>query len=227
MSYYRDFTLRGLNTSKYAHLKLLLFWPIYGLTFWFAERGLNVTYHAVHCALDDRIPFCEYFIVLYLFWFVFIFGFIAYSLLTDIPAFKRYMWFVIVTYIITMTVYLVYPTKQDLRPAVMEHSNAFTWVVSLIYSFDTNTNVCPSLHVIGGMAVVYGAWNSRRFGTPGWRAAFLTTAILISLSTLFVKQHSAVDLLCAFGVCLIAWPFAARMERRDTAACLQLEAEAE
>ena len=45
-----------------ADRRLLLFWPAYFLSFFLLElssKGREL--HLVHCALDDRIPFCEWF----------------------------------------------------------------------------------------------------------------------------------------------------------------------
>ena len=36
-------------------------------------------------------------------------------------------------------------------------------------------------------------------------AAILVVAILICLSTVFVKQHSILDVLCALPVCALGW----------------------
>ena len=65
------------------------------------------------------------------------------------------------------------------------------------YAFDTNTNVCPSIHVIGAVACLAAGWHSRRFGTPLWRAVFTVITVLICLSTVFLKQHSAPDVFAA------------------------------
>ena len=55
---YRQFRLSRLNTPQFRHLKLLLFWPLFGLGFLFVERYYPVAhYYAMHCALDDLIPF--------------------------------------------------------------------------------------------------------------------------------------------------------------------------
>ena len=37
------------------------------------------------------------------------------------------------------------------------------------YEFDTNTNVCPSIHVIGSVAILLCAWYSKHFRSTGWR----------------------------------------------------------
>ena len=67
---YREFRLSKLNSPEFKHVKLLLYWPVYGLLFLFVERFYQPeAYYSMHCALDDLIPFCEYFIVPYLLWF--------------------------------------------------------------------------------------------------------------------------------------------------------------
>lgn len=203
---YRQFRWSKRNTPEFSHLKLLLFWPLFGLLFALAERGgLPLTYHPIYVPVDDRIPFCEYFLPFYLFWFLFLSGMVAYTLFFDIPAFRKMMWFTILAYSATMLIYFLYPTCQELRPTEFARDNAFTRFIRWFYVFDTNTNVCPSLHVVGSFSAVVGAWYSRRFSTPGWRAAFLLAAALICVSTVFLKQHSVVDVLAALPLCAAAW----------------------
>ena len=48
------------------------------------------------------------------------------------------------------------------------------------------------------------AWNSRHFHTPGWRIIFGAVTILISMSTVFLKQHSVLDVFAAVPVCILA-----------------------
>ena len=84
-------------------------------------------------------------------------------------------------------------------------ANIFTRFLAGFYQFDTNTNVCPSIHVIGSVAVMTCAWHSKHFSSKGWRIAFTATAVLISISTVFLKQHSILDVLAAIPVCLLAY----------------------
>lgn len=202
---YRKFRPGKLNTPEFEHLKYLLFWPVYGLMFLTVERlWIRDSYTPIHCALDDAIPFCEVFLIPYLFWFVYLGGFLLYSLLFDTEAFKRMMKFVMVSYTAAILIYILFPNCQELRPAAFERDNAFTRFVAGFYRFDTNTNVCPSIHVIGSLAVLYASWNSRHFHSAGWRAVFGVLAVLISVSTVFLKQHSVLDLLAALPVCALA-----------------------
>ncbi len=218
---YRAFRFHKLNTPEFRHLKYLLFWPVYGLLFLTVERlWIRDSYYPMHCALDDRIPFCEYFIIPYLlwfayvceyflipylFWFVFLIGMHIYTLLFDVDSFRRFMQFTIITYSAAILIYMLFPNCQELRPLAFERDNILTRFMAGFYQFDTNTNVCPSVHVIGSVAVMLCAWNSRHFGTSGWRIAFGLTALLISVSTVFLKQHSVLDVIAAVPICMAAY----------------------
>lgn len=207
MNYYQDFKLSKLNTKKFSHVKLLFYWIIYGSFFYFVERVTpNRDWNPMYCALDDYIPFIEIFVIPYIFWFVYLIGMIVYTLLCDIPSFKRLMWFIIITYSITMFIYLVYPTSQELRPTEFERDNVFTRFLSWFYTFDTNTNVNPSIHVTGSLAVMFAAWHTKRFSSLGWKIAFTTVGVLICMSTVLVKQHSIIDVITAVLLCIAVYP---------------------
>lgn len=206
MTDYRSFRLSKLNDPEFSHVKLLLFWPLYCLLFTFVERFYPVeTYIPMHCALDDVIPFCEFFLIPYVFWFVFLIGMIVYLFFFDVPAFRRIMYFIMITYMVTIIIYLIFPTCQDLRPEVFPRDNVLTRFMADYYEFDTNTNVCPSIHVIGSVAVMLASFDTKRFSSFGWRTAFTIATILISVSTVFVKQHSVLDVLLAIPLCAIAY----------------------
>ena len=204
---YRQFRLRKLNTPEFSHIKLLLFWPVFGLAFLALERFRpHAAYHVMHCALDDAIPFSEWALIPYLLWFVYLIGALAYTFFQDVPAFRRMMRFVIVTYTAATVVYFIYPTQQLLRPEAFARDNALTRAVAWFYTFDTNTNVCPSLHVIGSAAALFALRDGPQLRKRAWwQAASVLLALCISLSTVFMKQHSILDVLCALPVCALGW----------------------
>ncbi|MEE1238693.1 MAG: phosphatidic acid phosphatase, partial [Acutalibacteraceae bacterium] len=187
---YRKLRPSNITSPEFRHLLLLLYWPIYGLTFLILERGLTLDYHPVEAALDAKIPFCEYFVPAYYFWFIFLIGIHFYTGFFDVPAFKKLMYFIIITYTVTSVIYIIYPTKQELRPAEFSGDNIFIAIINGLYNFDTNTNVCPSLHVIGSFAVLFTSWHCKRFKTFWWQFGFVSATVLICLSTVFLKQHS-------------------------------------
>lgn len=141
---YRQFRLDKLNTDQFRHLKLLLYWPLFGLLFWFAERGVEVDeYHIMYCALDEYIPFCEWFLIPYLFWFVFLVGMHLYTLLFDVRAFRRMMYFIILTYSAALVIFFLFPNTQHLRPTEFPRDNVLTRFLRYFYQFDTTPTYAP------------------------------------------------------------------------------------
>lgn len=203
---YRRFRPRLINTPEFSHLWLLLYWPLYGLSFMYVERFYPVEhYQPMHCPLDDAIPFNELFLIPYLFWFVFLIGMLAYTLFFEPNSFRRMMYFIMASYTVTMIIYFIFPNCQLLRPEEFQRDNILTRFMARFYEFDTNTNVCPSIHVLGSFAAAFAAWDTERFRAPGWKLAFGLMALLISVSTLFVKQHSAIDVLAALLLCALCY----------------------
>jgi len=213
---YRTFRLNRLNTPEFRHLKYLLYWPVFGFLFLTVERlWIRSSYFPIHCALDDAIPFCEYFLIPYLFWFVFLAGMIGYTLLFDTESFERFMKFVMITYTMAILIYILFPNCQELRPVSFDRDNIFTRFLAGFYQFDTNTNVCPSIHVIGSVAVMVTAWHSKHFSTPGWKIVFGLAATLICISTLFLKQHSVLDILAAIPICMAGYHAVYRKQEKQ------------
>lgn len=202
---YRNLRFHNLNTDEFKLLKLLLFWPVFGLLFLFVERFYPVEqYYPMYCGLDDMIPFCEWFLIPYLFWFVYLIGMLIYTLFCDVDAFRRMMKYIIVTYTVAIVIYLIFPTCQELRPIAFERENILTAFIQGFYQFDTNTNVCPSIHVMGSLAVMETALYSKTIRSKRMKAAFVVVAILICLSTVFMKQHSILDVIAALPICIAA-----------------------
>lgn len=212
---YRQFRFSKLNTPEFSHLKLLLYWPVFGLLFLIVERlWIRESYYPISCQFDSVIPFCEIFLIPYLFWFVFLVGIHIYTLLYDVESFKKLMKFIILSYSIAMLIYILFPNCQELRPMTFQRDNLFTRFIEGFYQFDTNTNVCPSIHVIGSVAVMLCAWQSKHFNAWGWRIVFSVIAILISVSTVFLKQHSILDILAAVPICIIAYFYAYGVKKK-------------
>ncbi len=64
----------------------------------------------------------------------------------------------------------------------------------MIYSADTNTNVCPSMHVIGSFAAMFGVFDCKKLRkTVAAPIVAVLLTLLVSASTVLVKQHSIVD----------------------------------
>jgi len=200
---YRALRLSNLNSPQFRHLLLLLGWVGYFALYFLTENLIPAeSCRPVHMWLDDVIPFCEWFIIPYVGWYLLVVFSLLYFLLYDVESFKRLQIFIIVTQVVAMACYILFPTRQDLRPEVFPRENLLTWGVGLLYRFDTNTGVCPSLHVAYSIGIA-SVWLKTK--ARAWWKTFVVVAVgLICLSTMFIKQHSAVDFFAALPVCLLA-----------------------
>ena len=216
IKYFKDLRLSNITSRKYNFLILALYWPFFGLLFkamesWIPQiyrwaTGTDMVYHEVVCALDAYIPFCEYFTIPYYFWFAYMVCLGVYALLFEHHMFREFMWFVIVTYSVTAVIYLCWPNMQALRPTEFPRDNLLTDIVKGLYGYDTNTNVCPSIHVLGSMAVCLPGLRSTTLRGWGWKVFFVVSNVLICMSTVFLKQHSILDVFAALALTALAYP---------------------
>ena len=201
---YRQFRLSKINEPQFAHLKLLLGWVVYFLFYFLTENFIPVeSCHVIHSALDDLIPFNEFFFIPYCFWYLLIVISLGYFALYDVENFRNLQTFIIITQVVAMTVYILYPSVQDLRPTEFARDNFFTWLAGIIYTLDTPTGVCPSLHVAYSLGIG-SCWLKEKSASKLWKGFVVFSVILISLSTAVVKQHSVIDIAAALPVGLLA-----------------------
>lgn len=186
---------------------IIIFGIAYLTAFFFMEMRV-VPIHVIHTRFDDMIPFCEYFIIPYVIWFVYVCGTVLYLGLFDKKS-KEYNWFAanmmlgMVIFVITS---LVYPNGQNLRPDIVP-DGFFTRAVKLLYTIDTNTNVLPSLHVYVSVACDIALCRDAGFKKhPVWQWACHILTVLICLSTMFLKQHSIIDVAAALFCNTLTYP---------------------
>lgn len=205
---YRNLRLSNIKSKEYRHLLLLAGWLVYFALYFLTENLIPAEKcYPVWCKLDDIIPFNEWFVIFYVGWYVLIVVSLGYFLLYNVENFKGLQTYIMITQGIAMVCYIAFPTRQDLRPEAFEREYVLTWIMGLIYSADTNTGVCPSLHVAYSLGIL-SAWLKEK--SAAWYVKVITTAFSIGvcLSVAFTKQHSVVDIFAAIPVCLIAEIFA-------------------
>lgn len=192
--------------ERFKYWQFILYMPIYLFFFVFVEKNTHdIT--LINIPLDDMIPFVEGFIVPYLLWFPFMFIAIVYVFFKDKREFFAMCWNLIIGMSLFIVVSFVFPNGLDLRPAEFTRDNIFVDLCRHLYSVDTSTNVLPSIHVFNSLACGIS------FGRVLWRNGHKITAIcsysmaaLICVSTVFVKQHSVIDVVSALvlsGLCFL------------------------
>ena len=201
---YRGLRLSNLTSPQYRHLLLLSGWLVYFLLYFLTENLIPVEdCYPVWCPLDDIIPFHEAFVIFYVGWYVLIVLSLGYFMFYSVESFKGLQTYIMVTQAIAVICYIVYPTRQDLRPDSFERDNILTWIMGLIYRFDTNTGVCPSLHVAYSLGIA-STWLREKSAKKGFRIFITLWCAVICISVAFVKQHSVVDIFATIPMCLFA-----------------------
>lgn len=181
--------------GEHKHALLSLYFVIYIAWFLLAEQLVTDNYTVIYHWLDDYIPFCEIFVLPYVLWYPFFAAVGVFLLLKDKYEFCRYMWAMMIGLSFCLALYLVFPNGQELRPEVFPRDNIFSRMVGRLYSVDTNTNVFPSMHVYGTIVPVVAAIRYKGFKGRVWlKAAIVVLGLLICLSTVFIKQHSVLDI---------------------------------
>ena len=176
---YRQFRFSKLNTPQFSHLKLLFGWVGYFALYFLTENLIPIEKcRAIHCGLDDIIPFCEWFLLPYVFWYGLIIFSLGYFALYNVDSFKKLQTYIIITQIVAMTIYIIYPTCQNLRPEEFSRDNFLTDCIGYIYAFDTNTGVCPSLHCAHSFGIA-SVWLKEREISPIWKVLIVIAVILI------------------------------------------------
>lgn len=188
---------------KHGHLgSMAVFFAVYMVTFSYIENR-DVHHYIVHTALDDKIPFCEYFIIPYLLWFIFVAVTILYFMFfnkNNKNKWKEY-YQLMITLATGMSLFLiislVFPNGQDLRP-VLSGNSVFIQAVQFIYHTDTPTNVLPSIHVFNSLTCCMAILkNKRKYFKKTTDIVTVILTILIIMSTMLLKQHSVVDVVLA------------------------------
>ncbi|MBQ6013718.1 MAG: phosphatidic acid phosphatase [Firmicutes bacterium] len=201
---YSGFSLKKLNDPRFSHFLLLGGWLVYFVLYFLTENLIPAEKcHPVHCFVDDLIPFNEFFVIFYVGWYVLCVIALVRTAFTDVKNFRRLQTFIMITQAVAMFFYIVWPTRQDLRPEVFPRDNFLTSVMAFIYAFDTPTGVSPSLHVAYSMGIMSVCLKDETL--PRWAKCLLVfVVVMICLAVCFVKQHSFVDVLTALPVSLFA-----------------------
>lgn len=187
--------------KKYGHAGWFLLYSIfYLIAFSVIEKAGHVHFHIIHTWIDEQIPFCRFFIVPYYLWFGYIgFGVAWFILRCE----NRREYYKLIAMLMTgMTIFIVvsvvYPNKLMLRPSEIPQNDIFAMLCRTLYASDTPTNVLPSIHVFNSMAMCYAVNGNRQLRKKKWIIAGSNIlAALIVMATMFLKQHSVLDVLSA------------------------------
>lgn len=186
--------------QKHGHWLYALILPLYLAGFFIEEHFIDgsAPYLVSYMPIDAHIPFCEWWYIFYVLWYPLLGGVGLYLAFRDPKGFKRYMTYIGVSFFTALLLFALFPNGQDLRPDLdtLGRENLFTRLIGVLYASDTNTNVCPSLHVVGSLAAWFAVLHNDRLRRTRWVPIVVgVLACLISISTVMIKQHSLLDMI--------------------------------
>lgn len=205
--------------KKYGHAWIFSYFLLYLPWFVHLEKTVTRHYNIMHSELDDMIPFNEYFIIPYLLWFIYVAAAVLYFFFANKEEFYRLCTFLFTGMTLFLLICTIYPNGTDLRAAVDPQKNLCSWLVAWIRQTDTCTNVFPSIHVYNSICAHTAIRKNETLRKNPWiRYGSLLLAVSICLSTVFLKQHSVIDVAGAALMAIAIYPLAyagnAERERR-------------
>ena len=192
--------------EKYQSLKYLIYFFIaYMIGFMILENQDFSHMIITDTWIDQYIPFNEYFVIPYVLWFVFMILGFAYFVFIDQSGVKRTYFYLFLGMSSSLLIYALIPTGQNLR-VQLYNDNIFQCLVSFIYSVDSSTNVCPSIHVYNSVMMCVSLLKSRRIKQHTWLCfLIIALAILICMSTVMIKQHAFMDIVWALVLAIVIY----------------------
>lgn len=146
--------------------------------------------HDVTIFLDKLIPFNEWFIIPYVFWYVYTFGMLLVMAYFDYKTYYKLLFSIFTGMLVCFIVYLIYPSTVP-RTGYVIPDNLLGKAVTIIYGNDKPYNCLPSIHMLDTLLITMFLFKHYRSILIKISSAFI--CVIIYMSTLFVKQHSVLD----------------------------------
>lgn len=221
----------AISPKKELILRILV--PVlYGLFYlaafaWLEQRPVR-EFHIIKMELDSHIPFCEYFIIPYLLWFLYIAATVVFFIFSDRKDYIKLCVMLGTGMTVFLLVSYLVPNMQPLRPKLeyFTRDNIFLDMVKALYATDTPTNVFPSIHVYNSLAADFAIQKSRQLSNHKVvRAGSHILCISIILSTMFLKQHSTFDVLTGIVMAAVMYGLVYYLPEARAAAAQEQEEE--
>lgn len=206
-----------LKNNRHVYWTLALI--VILLAYFLPELLVTDHYFPTQTQIDSYIPFVPAFVIFYLLWFPCLFCTGIWLLVKDGEGYRQYMCFLLLAYVLAAVIYLCWPNGQDLRPTLDAPNGVFEKILAGLYAMDTNTNVLPSLHVVGSIGYCGAVLRTKTIRRKWIKVGSCILAVLISISTVFVKQHAVLDLVAGAVVGLALFAVVTALFRRRAARC--------
>lgn len=183
---------RAIKTA----VPFLIYIMLYLVVFYLIRFIKPAKYYYPYTPFDFKIPYIRFFVVPYLSWLGWVPFISIYTLFHNEHLYKKISHMMMISMTLYTIISLILPTALFLRPTFLNCKDIFCQLTVFLYGLTPETYVFPSLHVFHSLVAFYAILHgkgklvqNRYFKVFG----FIWT-ILICLSTVFVRQHSIIDM---------------------------------
>lgn len=185
---------------KKRHLIPIAVWFVFYMgLFVFQEFVPPTNVHLIHCGLDNLIPNMAVFVYPYVSWFPYIVvcAVLAIRNLDDCQ-YRKAILILTAGMNIFLLISYVWPTGLNFRESITYDLTTLSGnLLKFVQTVDTPNSVFPSMHVYVTLVLQYTLEMQKKIVSAWGIWAGRVVAFLIVLSTMFTKQHSAVDVIGA------------------------------
>ena len=190
--------LQWIKTHRYCLAGLYLF--VFLLGFFLLEVLVKEPKYIIHCVIDDWIPFNEWFVIPYFLWYAWVPVFLVFFMIREKEAYLRLCFIMFTGATLCLIIYGIWPNGLELRREIVS-DNICADIVRFLRSVDPPYNVCPSIHVSSTVSVHRVICTSGCFmKNRKIKRLSLAVTLSICISTMFIKQHSVIDVICGWGL---------------------------
>ncbi|WP_051273317.1 phosphatase PAP2 family protein [Desulfotruncus alcoholivorax] len=164
--------------------------PLLGLVYARLNHNNGHVYSLV-TSLDGLIPLCTYFVVPYILWYGLSACILFWFLLKNERLYYNAITSINIGIIICLFIYFFFQTTV-VRPAV-QGQDIFSQLTNFVYHMDKPYNAFPSIHVLTCYVIYLSCKRARVYGR-NISLLIQGVTILVAISTLFLKQHTLLDI---------------------------------